>query len=76
MSPIDETSDTAEIYVEGKRNLVDGFVRWCQRSSTKVGMSQVIRVVDIVEEEVTGLYNDFYAQTHVDKGRPQGPGFP
>ena len=60
MSPPDET-DEAEIYVEGKRNLVDGFVRWCKRS--KVGMNQLVTVKDVHEEEPTGLYEGFYAKT-------------
>ena len=60
MSPPDET-DQAEIYVEGKRNLVDGFVRWCKRS--KVGMNQLVTVQDVHEEEPTGLYEGFYAKT-------------
>eukprot|EP00978_Attheya_sp_CCMP212_P007654 scaffold17766_cov54-Attheya_sp.AAC.4 len=37
MSPPDDT-DQAEIYVEGKRKMVDGFIRWCKRG--KVGLSQ------------------------------------
>jgi acylphosphatase len=60
MSPPDET-DEAEIYVEGKRNLVEGFVRWCKRS--KVGMNQLVTVKEVKEEEPTGLYEDFYAKT-------------
>lgn len=60
MSPPDET-DEAEIYVEGKRNLVEGFVRWCKRS--KVGMNQVVTVKEVNEEEPTGLYDGFYAKT-------------
>ena len=42
MTDPDVTSDRAEIYVEGKRKLVDGFIRWCQRG--KVGLSQTLRV--------------------------------
>lgn len=60
MSPPDDT-DEAEIYVEGKKNLVEGFVRWCQRS--KVGLNQVITVTVVHEEEPTGLYEGFYAPT-------------
>jgi acylphosphatase len=60
MSPPDE-SDEAEIYVEGKQHMVDGFIRWCRRS--KVGMNQRITVRDIYEEEPTGLYEGFYAKT-------------
>lgn len=61
MTDPDSTSDKAEIYVEGKRKMVDGFVRWCQRG--KVGLSQTIRVVEIIEEEPTGLYEGFYCKT-------------
>jgi acylphosphatase len=76
MSPIDESSDTAEIYVEGQSKLVEGFVRWCHKSSSKVGLSQVVRVVDVIEEEATGLYNDFYAQTRIDKVQTRETGVP
>jgi hypothetical protein len=80
MSPIDETSNVAEIYVEGSRKMVDGFVRWCEKSSKKVGMSQVISVIDVMEEDVTGLYEDFYAQTSKDESPSTsskgGPGVP
>ena len=61
MSPVDETSEQAEIYVEGKRKLVEGFIRWCQRG--KVGLSQMTHVIQIMEEEPTGLYDEFYVQT-------------
>jgi acylphosphatase len=63
MSPPDDT-DEAEIYVEGKRHLVEGFVRWCRRS--KVGMNQLVAVKDVLEEEPTGMYEGFYAQTKAD----------
>jgi acylphosphatase len=63
MSPPDDT-DEAEIYVEGKRHLVDGFVRWCRRS--KVGMNQLVAVKDVLEEEPTGMYEGFYAQTRAN----------
>ncbi|CAB9508579.1 expressed unknown protein [Seminavis robusta] len=61
MSPPDDT-DTAEIYVEGNSKMVEGFVRWCKRS--KVGMSQVVGVEEVRDEEPTGLYDDFYCKTH------------
>jgi acylphosphatase len=61
MSPPDDSSDEAEIYVEGKRNMVEGFVRWCQRS--KVGLNQLVVVTDVHAEEPTGLYEGFYGQT-------------
>mmetsp|Transcript_34316 Transcript_34316/g.73141 ORF Transcript_34316/g.73141 Transcript_34316/m.73141 type:complete len:180 (+) Transcript_34316:103-642(+) len=51
----------AEIYVEGKRKMVDGFVRWCERGD--VGMSQAIKVDSVNEEDPTGLLDDFYVQT-------------
>jgi len=60
MSPPDDT-DEAEIYVEGKKKMVDGFVRWCQKSN--VGLNQVIRVKEILEEDPTGLYEGFYVKT-------------
>ena len=61
MTDPDTTSDRAEIYVEGKRKMVDGFVRWCNRG--KVGLSQTLRVVEIFDEEPTGLYESFYCKT-------------
>ena len=61
MTPPDDT-DKAEIYVEGKRKMVDGFVRWCKKSD--VGLSQVVGVQEIFDEEPTGLYDDFYVKTH------------
>uniref|UniRef100_A0A7R9ZE38 Acylphosphatase-like domain-containing protein n=1 Tax=Pseudictyota dubia TaxID=2749911 RepID=A0A7R9ZE38_9STRA len=64
MSPVDEDSDTAEIYVEGKRKMVDGFIRWCERGSKQVGLSQKLEVVKVEEEDPTGLYDGFYAKTH------------
>lgn len=60
MSPPDDTN-MAEIYVEGKKKMVDGFVRWCERGN--VGLSQVIKVKEIIDEEPTGLYDDFYVKT-------------
>lgn len=60
MTPPDDT-DTAEIYVEGKRKMVDGFIRWCQKGS--VGLSQVVGVDEVKEEEPTGLYDGFYVKT-------------
>jgi hypothetical protein len=61
MSPPDGVTKKAEIYVEGKRDKVEGFVRWCERS--KVGLGQSIRVECVVDEEPTGLYEGFYAYT-------------
>lgn len=46
---------------QGKRKLVDGFVRWCKRGN--VGLSQVVGVEEILEEEPTGLYDGFYVKT-------------
>mmetsp|Transcript_11600 Transcript_11600/g.15292 ORF Transcript_11600/g.15292 Transcript_11600/m.15292 type:complete len:154 (-) Transcript_11600:190-651(-) len=62
MSPPDDTK-RAEIYVEGKRNVVEGFVRWCKKSSKNVGLSQLITVAEVMKEEPTGLYDDFYVKT-------------
>lgn len=61
MTDPDRTSDKAEIYVEGKRKLVDGFVRWCQRG--KIGLSQKLQVLEVIDEEPTGLYESFYCKT-------------
>ena len=47
---------------QGKRNMVDGFVRWCQKGSQKVGLSQVLEVVEAVDEVPTGLYDGFYVK--------------
>mmetsp|Transcript_19630 Transcript_19630/g.27955 ORF Transcript_19630/g.27955 Transcript_19630/m.27955 type:complete len:168 (-) Transcript_19630:227-730(-) len=63
MTPPDD-SKKAEILVEGRRKMVDGFVRWCQRGN--VGLSQAITVESVVEEEPTGLYDDFYVPTGRD----------
>ena len=60
MTPPDDTKE-AEIYVEGKRTMVEGFVRWCEKS--KVGLNQIIQVKQVTEEEPTGLYEDFYIKT-------------
>lgn len=59
MSPPDDFKK-AEIYVEGKQKMVEGFVRWCERS--KVGLGQSVLVESIVDEEPTGLYEMFYAK--------------
>jgi acylphosphatase len=61
MSPPDD-STTAEIYVEGKRKMVDGFVRWCKKGN--VGLSQVVTVTEVIEADPTGLYDAFYCKTH------------
>jgi acylphosphatase len=61
MTPPDDT-DEAEIYVEGKRKMVDGFVRWVKKGD--VGLSQVIRVDKVDDETPTGLYDDFYVRIH------------
>mmetsp|Transcript_26438 Transcript_26438/g.37277 ORF Transcript_26438/g.37277 Transcript_26438/m.37277 type:complete len:143 (+) Transcript_26438:160-588(+) len=61
MTPPDDTRE-AEIYVEGKRKMVDGFVRWCKKGN--VGLSQVTAVKDVIEEVPTGLYDGFYVKTH------------
>eukprot|EP01082_Thalassiosira_pseudonana_P012337 g11057.t1 g11057 contig48:52043-53138(+) len=62
MSPPDD-SKRAEIYVEGKRKMVEGFVRWCQRGDAAIGLSQKISVDSVEDEFPTGLYDDFYVQT-------------
>ncbi|CAJ1958832.1 unnamed protein product [Cylindrotheca closterium] len=60
MSPPDE-SDEAEIYVEGKRKLMAGFIRWCKKGD--VGLNQQAKVIDVKEEDPTGLYESFYVKT-------------
>lgn len=60
MSPPDD-SNTAEIYVEGNRKMVDGFVRWCNKCN--VGLSQVVMVTEVIEADPTGLYDAFYCKT-------------
>jgi acylphosphatase len=60
MTPPDDT-DEAEVYVEGKRKMVEGFIRWCQKGD--VGLNQKSTVVAVVEEEPTGLYDGFYVKT-------------
>mmetsp|Transcript_4640 Transcript_4640/g.6033 ORF Transcript_4640/g.6033 Transcript_4640/m.6033 type:complete len:156 (-) Transcript_4640:228-695(-) len=62
MSPPEDT-DTAEIYVEGKRKMVEGFIRWCAKGSKNVGLSQTLEVVEVIDEDATGLYDDFYVKT-------------
>lgn len=65
MSPPSD-DDTATIYVEGKRKMVDGFVRWCQKGSAKVGLSQKLELVETADEVPTGLYDGFYVKMEED----------
>jgi acylphosphatase len=60
MSPPSE-EHKAEIYVEGKRKMVESFVRWCKRGD--VGLSQTIKVDNVADEFATGMYDDFYVDT-------------
>mmetsp|Transcript_4142 Transcript_4142/g.8537 ORF Transcript_4142/g.8537 Transcript_4142/m.8537 type:complete len:199 (-) Transcript_4142:90-686(-) len=60
MSPPDDTKQ-AEIYVEGKRKMVESFIRWCKRGD--VGLSQSIKVESVLDEYPTGLYDGFYIDT-------------
>lgn len=53
--------DTAEIYVEGKLKMVDSFIRWCKRGD--VGLSQVVSVSEVIDEEPTGMYEEFFCKT-------------
>lgn len=46
---------------QGKRKTVDGFIRWCERGS--VGLSQVVKVSKVIDEDPTGLYDGFYVKT-------------
>jgi len=59
MTPPDD-SRQAEIYVEGKRKMVEGFCRWVKKSD--VGLSQTITVSEVLEEDPTGLYDEFYVK--------------
>ena len=60
--PSDDPSAVAEIYVEGKRKMVEGFVRWCQKGD--VGLNQLSKVLSVSYDELpTGLYDDFYIDT-------------
>jgi acylphosphatase len=61
MSPPEEGVDEAEIYIEGTRKMVDGFIRWAQKGD--VGLSVYTKVTGIVEEEPTGMYETFYVKT-------------
>ena len=47
-------------FPQGKRKMLEGFVRWCKKSD--VGLSQQISVTDVIDEEPTGLYDDFYVK--------------
>ena len=49
------------VTMKGKRKMVEGFVRWCQKGN--VGLSQVVGVEEVTEEEPTGLYDGFYVKT-------------
>ena len=41
--------------------MVEGFIRWCKKGD--VGLSQKIEVENVIDEDPTGLYDDFYVQT-------------
>jgi len=47
-------------FSQGKRKMLEGFVRWCKKSD--VGLSQQVSVTDVIDEEPTGLYDDFYVK--------------
>uniref|UniRef100_A0A7S1Z798 Acylphosphatase-like domain-containing protein n=1 Tax=Trieres chinensis TaxID=1514140 RepID=A0A7S1Z798_TRICV len=64
MSPPDDEQDTAEIYVEGKRKMVEGFIRWCEKGTKNIGLSQKLEVKEVQEEIPTGLFDGFYAKSH------------
>ena len=51
-----------QLLIQGKRKMVDGFVRWCVKGTAKVGLSQTLEVVEAVEEVATGLYDGFYVK--------------
>jgi hypothetical protein len=41
--------------------MIDGFIRWCEKGD--VGLNQNSSVVNVKEEEPTGLFDDFYVKT-------------
>ena len=49
------------LLAQGKRKMIGGFVRWCERGN--VGLSQQISVESVIEEDAAGLLDDFYVQT-------------
>lgn len=55
------------LYLQGKRRNVDGFIRWCSKGSKKIGLSQALEVVEVFEENPTGLYDDFYVKTKMEE---------
>lgn len=40
--------------------MMEGFIRWCKKAD--VGLSQKISVSEVLEEDPTGLYDDFYVK--------------
>eukprot|EP00816_Leptocylindrus_hargravesii_P000998 CAMPEP_0196809872 /NCGR_PEP_ID=MMETSP1362-20130617/9750_1 /TAXON_ID=163516 /ORGANISM="Leptocylindrus danicus, Strain CCMP1856" /LENGTH=155 /DNA_ID=CAMNT_0042184691 /DNA_START=42 /DNA_END=509 /DNA_ORIENTATION=+ len=60
--PSEDPKAPAEIYVEGKRRSVEGFVRWCKKGD--VGLNQRAIVLNVSYDELpTGMYDDFYVKT-------------
>ena len=47
--------------------MVDGFVRWCEKGTAKVALSQKLEVDRTTEEVPTGLYDGFYAKFDDDE---------
>ena len=47
--------------------MVDGFVRWCAKGTEKIGLSQELEVVEVVDEVPTGLYDGFYVKLEEKK---------
>ncbi len=47
---------------QGKRKMVDGFVRWCAKGTQKIGLSQKLELVEAIDEVPTGLYDGFYVK--------------
>lgn len=59
-----EGNRKAEIYVEGKKKMVEGFIRWCQRGNKNVGLCQLTEVTNVeYGDEILGLYEEFYCRT-------------
>lgn len=60
--PSEDPADPAEIYVEGKRKSIEGFVRWCRKGD--VGLNQISSVLSVSYDDLpTGMYDDFYVKT-------------
>jgi len=50
---------------QGTPRNVEGFIRWCKKGTKSIGLSQTLDVIEVLEEEPTGLYDGFYVKTIV-----------